>query len=163
MRVRSIVAFAILLPSSASAACAPNMTTLVSCTVGKGAKVLDLCTNGANVLYRFGKTGRAADLELIESVRKVGYTPWSGVGSAIWESVTIGNGTYTYEVHSSIDRKPDNPQVRGGVEVFNNGQNIALVHCDAGSVTANIDELFLMREAAGLCYDHAIFGWDDCK
>ena len=73
------------------------------------------------------------------------------------------NGAYSYEVYSSIERNPENPQVRGGVEVFQNGQPVASVQCDAGSVVTNIDALYEMREAAGLCYDPSSFGWNECK
>ncbi|SHE50436.1 hypothetical protein SAMN05444273_101618 [Litoreibacter ascidiaceicola] len=163
MRSHLIFTFALCLPASAVADCSPNMTTLVSCTTGKGAKALDLCTDGASVLYRFGKVGGSPDLELVRTVRQVGYTPWPGVGSAIWEAVTLDNGAYTYEVSSAVDRTPENAQVRGGVEVFQSGQHIASVQCDAGSVVTNIDALYAMREAAGLCYDPASFAWDDCK
>jgi hypothetical protein len=163
MRFRSIFAFAFILPTSAYAGCAPNVTTLLSCSAGKGTKVLDLCSDGANVLYRFGTAGLAPDLELIRSVRQVGYTPWPGVGSAILESVAVTNGGYTYEVYSSIARNPEDPKVSGGVEVFQDGKSLASVQCDAGSVYTNIDALFEMREAAGLCYDYASFSWKNCN
>jgi hypothetical protein len=124
---------------------------------------LDVCSDGAHVLYRFGKIRQTPDIELISTVRKVGYTPWAGVGSSIWESVSIGNGDIIYEAYSSIERAPENPEISGGVEVLKGGKTLASIACDAGSVQTNMDALFSMREAAGLCYDHARFGWDDCN
>lgn len=152
----------IALPDFGHAACAPNMTTLVSCTANAGGKALDLCADGRHVLYRYGDTGASPEIELIMGVAEVGYTPWPGVSSSIWESVTLTNGAYSYEVYSSIARDPSKPEVSGGVEVLLHSKRLATVACDAGSTVTEIDGLYDMREAAGLCYDHSAFAWGDC-
>lgn len=158
----SVALFYVAVPSFGQADCAPNMTTLLSCTAKSGDKALDLCTDGRHVLYRYGNADASPELELIQSVIEVDHTPWSGLGSSIWESVTVTNGDFSYEVHSSISRDPSNPEVSGGVEVFRGSDPLASVTCDAGSTTTQIDALFTLREAAGLCYDYSSHAWSDC-
>lgn len=131
--------------------------------MSSGQKVLDVCTDGSYVLYRFGKTGQTPEIELLDAVRTVNYTPWAGVSSSIWESVSFNNGDYTYEAYSSTRRNTDAPDVAGGVEVSQSGKNIASLQCDAGSVETNIDALFGLREDAGLCYDYPTFRWKECQ
>lgn len=163
MRVQLFLAALCIFPATAFAGCASNMTTLVSCTAGNGDKALDVCSDGTHVLYRFGTSGQTPNLELIRSILDVDVTPWSGVGSSIWESVTLHNGAFSYEAFSSVARSPEAPAISGGVDVFEDGSPVASVQCDAGSVQTNIDALFEMREAAGLCYDHSTFAWGTCK
>ena len=151
------------LPTSSFGACASNLTTLLSCPIGAGAKTLDVCAYAEHVVYRFVETGHAADLELIRDTEVLEYTPWAGVGSSIFDSLTFTSAGYSYEVFASKDRAADAPDVTGGVIVTQGAQPITDLHCDAGQTDANIDALLALREAAGLCYDYASFSWGACR
>lgn len=152
MRALALSAF-LLAPLPAMADCLPG-GHVFDCRIGT--KVLELCQQGEALTYSFGPRG-APELVLAESHRSVDYTPWPGVGSAIWQSVTFVNQGYGYEVWTSSDRSGGG--LEAGVNVLQNGAMIAQLHCDRGSASGPLDTLYSLKESVGLCRDHMAHRW----
>ncbi|WP_320241635.1 hypothetical protein [Cognatiyoonia sp. IB215182] len=151
---------------AAHAGCATGLTTFLTCEVGAKRKALDVCYDDQIVTYSFGPVG-APELLLTETVANIDYTPWPGVGRAIWENVTFQNGDYGYTVFAGFERlfgemsDADLPDPHfGGVVVRRAGTTIAELECTAGTVEAPWDDaLFRAKEATGQTYDHSRRIW----
>jgi hypothetical protein len=147
----------ICLASPAAASC-PDLAVL-TCTTAGGAKVLEVCLAGEALTYSFGKAGKSPDITLTEPLANGTYTPWNGIGRAIWESTTFTNDGFVYEAWSSFDRLDENAVLEGGVNVLKGDRLQAEVRCDAGSVTAGFDQLFPVMQTKGFCWNRDSFVW----
>lgn len=152
--------------SLAQAGCATGLETFLTCEIGLKRKALDICYNDQIVTYSFGPIG-VPELVLTETVASIDYTPWPGVGRAIWEEVTFQNGDYRYTVFAGFERlfgemsdvDLPNPHF-GGVTVRIAGEIIADLQCIPGTTEAPWgDALFRAKEAMGLTYDHGRRMW----
>ncbi len=123
---------------------------------------MQVCYDAGAAHYSYGPRGGPAELALSESYDTLGYTPWPGVGRAIWEAVTFTNGQYTYMVSGGVDRMfgdevdTDNPYPQfGSVTVSKGDDFLAEFTCDRATTSFSwSDNLFDYKEAAG-------FEWDD--
>ena len=155
----------------ANATCLDGEESFLSCTVEDGRKTLSVCLAGETATYRFGPRGGAPELEMVRDIGLVDYTPWAGVGRAIWEEVVFHNGSYSYLVYGSIDRLPPVDDdgvlvvdVGGGVTVMRSGQELAAFDCDPGTSDFNYSEILgETKEAAGYCWDRNRFAWVLCN
>ena len=159
--IKGITAAGVVWAGSAAAACE---TVFIGCTFDTGVKAVTVCVTDDEATYEFGPTGDVPDLTLAEPVSTVAYTPWPGVGRAIWETVTFQNGAYRYEVYAGIDRNPDGEPPYGGVIVRKGDQELTDLTCDLGSVTYTYDPVLSdAKAAAGLCWSgDAEAGWQGC-
>lgn len=134
------------------------------CTVQGGKKAVDVCLQGDVALYRFGPAKGAAELLLARHATGVHMTPWSGVGSSIWEELTFFNSTFEYRINYSVSRiAAEFPDVRGGVTVLNGGDPVTELECDKGSVEfADFYALYEAKEASGQCWSRDSFTWGGC-
>lgn len=144
-----------LLPFPAMAEC--RQQTFLSCPVG-GNDRLEVCIGDDSFSYAFGPAN-APDLRLSVAMAEGTVTPWPGVGSAIWSSVSFANGGYVYEVWSSVDRNPDAPNPQGGVNVLQGDALLAQRTCLPGTVTT---PAFFLEDAmaeAGFCWNLDTRAW----
>ncbi|MEJ6397781.1 hypothetical protein [Yoonia sp. 208BN28-4] len=130
--------FVTLLAVPAFAACDAGRTVFMSCSFQNGGKTVEVCASKSTASYRFGPRGGQAELALSVPVSDVDYAPWPGVGSSIFEAVTFYNNTVAYEVYAGVDRNPSASGKQnvpfGGINIFENGAQIATLECDDGSV-----------------------------
>ncbi len=94
-------------------------------------------------LYRYGKPGKAPELEIRSSQKEVVYTPWNGVGSAIWARLGFRNKGYFYDVGRSI-QKGGESQPEGFIDIYEPGNDtpIATKQCQTGTVQGDLDGLW---------------------
>jgi hypothetical protein len=171
--MRLFIAIPILIAGTqtAFAECATRQDTFLSCTFSNGRKAVDVCVEGKNLTYRFGRVGKAPDLALSVSVIDAEYTPWPGVSSSIWETVTFQNQETRYEVTGAINRiYPENEnedigvELSGYIEVIAGGETQATLNCDAGSVDfAYGGSIYDAKKAAGQCWMFEERFWAACK
>lgn len=159
--IKSVFAW-VCMAGAALADCPGGTTTVLSCTLGGGAKTLSLCIDGETIRYDFGKTGQAPELRLSEPVAKVAHQPWPGVGRAIWEATTFSNAGYAYEVWMSVDRLIEDAPQEAGVTVTKGDKTLAELRCDAGSVDAGFWAVDDAKEAQGICWNMHSFAWEGC-
>lgn len=165
MLIRSIIIFAAS-ATSAIAACDADQQTFVSCQIEDRNAQLAVCFDAETVTYSFGPAGNP-ELTLSEPVTTVAYTPWPGVGRAIWEEVTFQNGNYSYSAYGGFDRmfgdetEEDHPTPQfGGVVVRRDDAIVAELSCDPATVDFGWGEgLWDAKHAAGLTWDYGTHGW----
>jgi hypothetical protein len=165
MLLRSAIAI-LAFTTAAHAACGPPQEAFLTCQIEGGSKVLNVCYDDTTVTYTYGPEG-AAELTLTEPISTIAYTPWPGVGRAIWEEVTFQNGTYSYTIHAGFDRmfgdetEADNPTPHfGGVVVERDGALVVDLDCIRGTVDAPWGEgLYSAKEALGLVWNPVAREW----
>lgn len=135
----------------------PQGTALLSCPIGT--KQLQLCLTAEAVTYSFGPQG-APDLTLTTPIQQAAYTPWPGVGSAIWDSLAFTNNDITYEVWTSVNRSPEATRgLQGGVNVLRADTLVAQLTCKDGTVTSDLTPVFEAKESAGQCWNFDTLAW----
>ncbi len=159
MRFMLASLFLTLGTSQADAHCHQRSATVLTCTIDQGAKQLEVCLDGEEVIYRFGPPDAPA-LTLSAPISEVAHQPWPGIGRAIWESTTFQNGAFSYEVHGSFDKLDQISD--GGVTVRKNGREIASLSCDSGSTELGLFAISDAKEAAGQCWDPYAQRWGAC-
>lgn len=170
-RFASVVASVFLasLGSAAIAECSSDQELYFSCSFSEGDKAIHVCENPGSVTYQFGPIGEEPELMLSETVQDVAYTPWSGIGSTIWEEVAFGNEGYRYVVYAALVRSfPQNETdditvtPTGGITVFNGETEIANLRCDEGSAEFPWGTgIYEAKTSLGLCFDVSD-GWSAC-
>jgi hypothetical protein len=143
-------------PLAAPAHAACQGDEAFSCRIG--AKTLDVCYWKGMLTYRFGPEGKP-ELTLNEPLETVNYTPWPGIGRAIWDSVAFRNEGVTYEVWSSFDRMDENAVLEGGVNVLEGDTTLATLTCDKGSVAHGLDALYDLKSGTGQCWNMESQAW----
>lgn len=118
--------------------------------------------SGDHVSYEFGRRGREADLKLVRNVTEVDLYPWPGVSRTIWEQVSFENAGVFYRVFYAQERDPRTPELSGGLLVERDGETLAELTCDPGSVATSGYPLPLYdaKEAAGQVFNRATTGWE---
>lgn len=152
-----LIAAFTLLPAAA-AACPGE--TLLSCDTGRG-RVLEVCADDTAFHYSFGPAGRP-DLTLTAPLADGPVTPWPGIGSAIWSTVTFRNDGHYYEVWVSQEKGPDAPPATAGVEVRRDSQVLASLECRPGGTIPPAFTFEDRMQAAGLCWNLDQSRWDAC-
>lgn len=144
------------LASAAAAECAGG-EQVFACQIGK--KSLELCRIGDDLTYAFGPPG-SPDLTISESLTTVNFTPWPGVGSAIWENVVFVNEGFAYEVWTSQERnaEEDTP-LEAGINVLNGEELVAELRCDEGTPSQALEGIWDLKESVGLCWEFDSQSW----
>lgn len=143
-----------LLTAPAHAACPGD--TVSSCRIG--AKVLEVCHAEGALTYAFGPEGRP-ELTIAQPLDTAAYTPWPGIGRAIWDSLTFTNQGTTYEVWTSFDRMDEAAQLEGGVNLLEGETVLATLACDRGSVSTSLDMVSELKAGIGQCWDFDAKVW----
>ena len=155
MRAALILA---LLAAPASAACQGDEA--FSCRIGK--KTLEVCRWKDMLTYSYGREGKP-ELTLTEPLETVAYTPWPGIGRAIWDTVAFHNNGVTYEVWTSFDKMDENAVLEGGVYVMEGETMLASPTCDRGSVAHGLDTISFMKAGIGQCWEPETQSWGNCN
>jgi hypothetical protein len=123
----------VILANPGWADCAANGTPLVACEIENSTKWLETCLVGDIVTYTFGPKG-IPELSMSRHVGDVDFVPWPGIGRWIWEEFRLTNGAYSYAVHYSFERNPNNMEVGGGVTVWQGGTVLASLDCNPATL-----------------------------
>ncbi len=158
--------FGALLATKAVADCQLEQEVFTSCQIeGRGTEVF-VCFDNRVATYSYGPIGGAPDLFLSETIERVDFKPWSGVGTAISESVTFYNGDYAYDVGGGFDRPFSDEEMQqpirrfGWVEVSENGAVAAYLECLPETVSYGFGGgIHDAKLAAGQTWDPASLTW----
>ena len=148
----------VLLAAPVHAACPDD--TVFSCPIGK--KTLEICHAKGLLTYSFGRGGKP-ELIISERLETVAYTPWPGIGRAIWDSVAFENEGVTYEVWTSFDRMDETAVMEGGVNVMQGDKTLATLTCNKGSVGRGLEGLSDLKAGIGQCWDYESRSWSLCN
>ncbi|MGO4917201.1 hypothetical protein [Pseudogemmobacter sp. W21_MBD1_M6] len=158
--------FVALLATNAAADCPLDQEVFTSCQIeGRGTEVF-ICFDNRVTTYSYGPIGGAPDLFLSETIERVDFEPWSGVGTAISESVTFYNGAYAYDVGGGFDRPFSVEEMQqpirrfGWIEVSENGAVVANLECTPETVSDGFgDGIHDAKLAAGQTWDPDSLTW----
>lgn len=117
--------------------------TVFHCKIESSSREVSVCDMlDGTFLYVYGRPGRP-ELELRRSSRQVEYTPWNGIGRAIWARIGFSNGQYFYDVGFSQDKRPGS-RAEGQIEIYKGRRNdpISIKFCRRSTVTSRLDELW---------------------
>ena len=156
--MRAALLLALLAAPAASpvwAACPGD--TVFSCPIGK--KTLEICNAKGLLTYTFGRRAGKPELIISEPLETVAYTPWPGIGRAIWDAVAFENEGVTYEVWSSFDKIDENAVLEGGVNVMEGDKTLATLTCNKGSVVYSLDAISDLKAGIGQCWDFDNRAW----
>lgn len=129
---------------------------LFSCPIGK--KVVEVCSWQGELTYSFGREG-SPEIILYDPLETVDYSPWPGIGRAMWYMVAFQNEGVIYEVWSSFDRLDENAVMEGGVNVMKGDDVIATLTCDKGEVNTALDRITDLKADIGQCWDYDSQTW----
>lgn len=153
MTRKFLALFALLGATSATAGeyCELDGSEMFSCTFKHGAKAVEVCDaywlDGDMASYGFFKRGSAVEKEIITDKASLIYNEGSGMGGLMSESVTFqAGGGYAYEVFWSAEQ--GDARISGGINVLKNGDEIANLSCDPGSVRHEFTAFFEMIDNA---------------
>lgn len=127
MKKRLLLLTACFASTSVMAACPSNGKTIFHCTTNKN-YVLQLCDQGKNIHYSFGKARQTPEMALAVARHKAKTWQWHGAGRTESYSVSVPNGNTTYRVFSSFDKI--DMQSSSGVEVERNGKLLTTIYCN---------------------------------
>lgn len=152
--------------AEAVAGCPQGQEAFTSCQIeGHGTEV-HVCFDDQIATYSYGPIGGTPDLFLSESIERLDFEPWSGLGTAISESVTFYNLEYGYNVGGGFERpfseeEMQHPQRRfGWVEVTESSVRAASLECAPETVTYGFGGgLYDAKVAAGLTWDPYSYTW----
>lgn len=147
-----------LLAAPAHAACQGDEA--FSCTIGR--KALEVCSWKGALIYAYGRDGKP-ELTLSEPLETVSFTPWPGIGRAIWDTVAFENDGITYEVWTSFDKMDETAVLEGGVTVMQGDATLATLVCDKGSVAQSLDSVSELKAGIGQCWDYESKAWGRCN
>jgi hypothetical protein len=156
--MRATLLLLALAASPAQAACQGD--TAFSCQIG--AKTLQVCYWKGALIYAFGPEN-APELTIAQPLETADYTPWPGIGRAIWDSVAFTNQGTTYDVWTAFDRLDENAVLEGGVNVLEGDTLLATLTCDRGSVATALDTVGILKAGIGQCWDHESLTWGLCN
>lgn len=142
-----LATFALVGASAASAGefCELDGSEMFRCTFNGGAKAVEVCDaywlDGDMASYGFFKRGGEIEKEIITDKASLIYDEGTGMGGMMSESVTFqAGGGYAYEVFWWAQQ--GDAQISGGINVLQNGDEIASLSCDPGSVRHEFTEFF---------------------
>lgn len=151
-----------LIATKAGADCPQGQDIFTSCQIKDRGTEVFVCFDSQIATYSYGPIGGPEDLTLTESIERVDFEPWSGLGTAISESVTFFNQDYGYNVGGGFERpfseeEMQRPQERfGWVEVTESGERATILDCIPETVTYGYGGgLYDAKLAAGQTWD-----WD---
>lgn len=151
------------------AECATGLDPFLTCEVGTQGKQLNVCFNSDVIVYSFGRSGDP-ELVLTETVADIDYTPWPGIGRAIYETVQFTNGGYQYTVVAGFDRmfgdetEADHPDpFFGNVQVTHNGETLADLSCRRETAQAPWGGLYDAKLGVGLEWDWHADEWREIE
>lgn len=159
MRAAIILAlFTVPAASPGWAACQGD--EVFSCTIGK--KTLEVCHWKGALIYSYGRE-RKPELTIAEPLETAAYTPWPGIGRAIWDAVSFQNEGTSYEVWTSFDKMDESAVLEGGVNVMQGETILTALTCDKGSVAHSLDPILDLKAGIGQCWNSETQAWGSCN
>ena len=101
------------------------------CQAKKNQKTIALFKQGNTFIYQYGSDMGRPELQLVRSSSAVTKQPWNGVGSEMWQNITLNNKAYSYTVYSSYGRKV-NGKISAGVSISKGSKHLTSVECHTG-------------------------------
>jgi hypothetical protein len=151
----------LLAPAATHAGCQGEI--LLSCPIAGSTKHLDMCLDGGELVYSFGRAG-SPELILYEPLSEGTFTPWQGIGRSINEEVAFRNESYSYIVSWALDRLENDHPVYAGVTIQKGDAFVARLECEQGSVGPSFEPILTDAMAAiGQCWDPSTYGWARCN
>lgn len=155
----------ILLAGPTWADCGGYEQTFLTCQIENSPKTVSVCFDDEIATYRFGPKIGLPELELMDPIATLDYTPWPGSGDTLWEEVEFSNNGYTYTVVSGLKRTfPDEKdavvgeRLFGGVVVRRGADEIANLSCDPSNIYYDfMGGLSLAKNRLGFAYSDG--GW----
>ncbi|AUH32274.1 hypothetical protein [Paracoccus tegillarcae] len=151
----------------AAAACATGGQSVFSCSFHGGSKEVQLCLHTDRVTYAFGRPGQRSELQLAAPLDQSEFLPWPGIGPTMFNTMVFFNNRHGYAVTGTLERgtQENQPVAEPGglIEVSRDGQSLATLRCDAGSVRDGLDAIHDAKRAAGACWDHSRQVWAACR
>jgi hypothetical protein len=152
-----LITTALLAPAAAHAGCQGEL--LLSCPIEGTEKHLDMCLDGDELVYSFGRKG-SPELILYELLSAGTYKPWQGIGRSINEEVAFRNKGYTYIVSWALDRLEQDHPVYAGVTIQQGDSYVARLDCKEDSVGGSFEPVLTDAMAGiGLCWDLNTHAW----
>lgn len=140
----------------AHAAC-PGESEIFSCTVE--GEPLRICHWKGALIYNFGPDEKP-ELSLSAPLESAAFTPWSGIGRYVTDSVAFANQGYTYQVWTSAERGPEaTGGLEGGVTVHQGEDILTQLACEPGSVSQSLDTIYDLKRSIGQCWDMSSQQW----
>lgn len=148
----SIVALCGATAAQAGQFCLLDGTEMFTCTLNGGKKGVEVCDaiweDGDKAAYGFFKSNGNVEKQILQDKSTITGTPWNGMGNFVSDSVTFdGGGGYEYEVWSGAERSAG-ARMMGGINVMKDGELIADLSCDEGSVKSDLSTLIDLIDAA---------------
>lgn len=161
-----LISCGVLLSTIAQADCPGGQEPFTSCQIeGRNTEVF-VCLDDQVVTYSYGPIDGAPDLVLSDTVAHVDFEPWSGLGTAISETVTFYNGDISYEVGGGFDRPFSEEEMElgprrfGWIDVAQNGQSLSRLECIPDTVGFGWGGgVYDAKVAAGLVWDDYSKTW----
>jgi len=162
----ALVAMPAVTVDAAGINCRPHETEIFACTLKSGRKSVSVCQNGPALTYRYGPPEGPAELTLTSPMETLDAHPWSGIGRAIFESVTFTNSSYGYEGGMGLDkfRALEGENGRGGAVTILQGQTtLQTLACDDDTARYEAFSLEDAFKAQGFCWNTTDYIWQrDC-
>lgn len=161
--------FAVLLLALPRAPALADTPPLFQCEFANG-KTVTLTAADQGITYRFGRPGHAPELQLYRLYSEVFVTPWPGIGRTIWEEISLGNDGYTYRIWGALDKmkavEDASSALSAGLivargEPGQDGEELAQLDCQPGSISYDVFAFSDTYEAAGYCWDSAGQIWKE--
>lgn len=165
-RAVSLGIFAAFLTNQAHAACPVGQEAFTSCQIEGRSTEVFVCHDDRVATYGYGPIGQPAELSLLDTVENVDFEPWSGLGKAIYERITLYNGDYSYEVGGGFDRPFSEEEMLldirrfGWIDVAQNGEVVSRLECIPETVTYGFGGgIYDAKVNAGLAWDEDSETW----
>lgn len=147
--MRVLIVPAVVLFAVSTAQAGPNCgafkgEVLFHCKIQGSSRQITICdVPNEQYLYQYGKPGQPPELQIQSSQKDVVYTPWNGVGNAIWARLGFRNKGYLYDVGRSIEKGGQSPP-EGFLDIYEPGNDtpIATKQCQTGTVQGDLDGLW---------------------
>lgn len=126
-------------PAFAGDFCTLDDTERFTCTLKGGKKAVTVCDalwlDGDTATYAFYTPGSDPEMQIDQPMQSMMYEPWTGMGAEPWASVTFNAPDYIHAYKVWYQGEA------GGITIQKNGEDIATLDCDPGSLTHDLDAL----------------------
>ncbi|MCO4843011.1 MAG: hypothetical protein KC439_08920 [Yoonia sp.] len=161
-----VVVLHVLAAGAAYADCPQGQEPFTSCQIAGRSTEVFVCFDDQVARYAYGPIGGPPELVLTETIERVDFAGWNGLGKAITESVTFYNGDYSYEVMGGFDRPFSDeemalgPRHLGWIDVAKNGEKLSRLECIPDTVSYGFGGgIHDAKMNAGLTWDSASETW----
>ena len=137
----ALLATALLALAAPALASPPCQDPVFACTLEKGGKQVQVCEQGARLVYAFGAPGQPPELRFERPRPAVRITPWNGMGHTYWSHLELDNGAWTYRLSASYERGDPVAPGQGSLTVLRAGQEARRLVCEPYSVRERIEAL----------------------